>query len=74
MTVKTLAVEHRLLSVAYDTQLQAETPDPGIQSCSRVATIIYTNVTLLNNIPLEALRYLVPQLKFAFSQTSLSIF
>jgi hypothetical protein len=74
MTVKTLAVEHRLLSLAYDPVLQSETPDPRIQSCVRIATIIYTNITLLNNIPIEILRYLVPQLKYAFSQTDLNAF
>jgi hypothetical protein len=74
MTYRTLAVEHRLLSMAYNAVLQAATPDPAIQSCVRIATLIYTNTTLLNNIPTHHLRRIIPALISALGKTELDVF
>jgi hypothetical protein len=74
MTYKTLAVEHRFLSIPFDPVLIQETTDIGIQSCIRIAALLYTNTTLLQSIPLLALRVLVPRLKAELVQSDLSVF
>jgi hypothetical protein len=74
MIYSALALERRILSFPYNHSIALSLPDTRIQNCVRIAILIYTNTTLLNNIPLYHLRRLLPTLRPAQEKMELEVF